>query len=111
MSENIDAVNSILISFVFEDYFSNKYWLNQSLSAKVEIQIDGKPIPQSNIREVSNGADQAILMVSILESLYPDSSLTLNIIDGSFNIPEAPAMTFEEEMEGTLPFVAYYSES
>ena len=50
-------------------------------------------------------------MVSILESIYPDSSLTLSIVDGSFSIPEAPAMTFEEEMEGTLPLIACYSES
>ena len=110
VSENVDAVNSILISFVLEDYFSNKYWLNQSLPAKVEIHIDGKHIPQSNIREASNEGDQVVLMVSILDSIDSDSSLTLNIVDDFFSIPEAPAMAFEEEMKGPLPFIAYYSE-
>ena len=111
VSENIDAANSILISVVFEDYFSHRYWLNESLQPKVGVQINGKEIPQSNIKEVSSEPDQVILMVTILESINPDSSLLLNVTDNSFSISEAPMMAFEEEMKGTLPFVAYYSES
>ena len=33
----------------------------------------------------------------------------MNVVDDSFTIPEAPEMTFEEEMKGDLPFVSYFS--
>ena len=50
------------------------------------------------------------LEVEVEENLCPNSKLTLNIVDESFSIPEANSLVFEEQRQGKIPLVPYYSE-
>ena len=110
LHEEVSTMNKMLVSLHFRDYFQHRYWLNGSLTEQVQILIHGKEVEDAKIRLLGASEDQVELEVEVEENLCPNSKLTLNILDESFSIPEAPSLVFEERREGRIPLIPYYSE-
>ena len=69
IERDLETINAILISIVFQDFFQEKYWVGGSLLGRIVLQIDGVEINSDQISQVENNPERIQLQVLLVDSI------------------------------------------